>query len=72
MASKAKAIDVFRSTKEVALYLGVSTARLSRAVWDGRINPPNKGPGGAFMWDAEAIHEARRVLNIDMEKGGAA
>jgi len=46
------------STREVAALLGIPPGRLTRAVWDGRIDPPDKGPGGAFCWSEFNIHQA--------------
>lgn len=46
------------NTREVARVLGVSTSKLSRAVWDGRVDAPMRGPGGAFLWDLESIQRA--------------
>ncbi len=48
----------FKSTREVARLLGVSTSRLARAVWDQRVSSPAKGPGSAFLWDARNIEQA--------------
>jgi predicted DNA-binding transcriptional regulator AlpA len=49
-------------TREVAKILGVSHSRLIRAVWDGRVSPPSKMPGGAFGWTDEDINRASWVL----------
>jgi len=43
------------NTKDVARMLGVSIAKLQRAIWDERVDPPAKGPGGAFVWQLEDI-----------------
>ena len=50
------------NTKEAAKILGVSISRLSRAAWEGKINPPQRGPGGAFMWTVEDLQWASCVL----------
>jgi hypothetical protein len=52
----------YRSTRDVAKLLGVGLARLSRAVYEGRIEPPPRGPGGVFLWDDFAIRKAGWVL----------
>ncbi len=52
----------YRSTKEVARLLGVSISRLSRAVWEGRIDPPQKAPGGAYLWTRRDVEHASWVL----------
>lgn len=50
------------STKQVAKMLGISTSRLSRAVWDERVIAPPKGPGGVFLWEPGDIERASWVL----------
>ena len=52
----------YRSTKEVARLLGVSISRLSRAVWEGRVDPPEKAPGGAYLWTQRDVEHASWVL----------
>jgi hypothetical protein len=47
-----------RSTPEVARLLGVSVAKLSRALWLGQIDRPQRGPGGGFLWTPDAIERA--------------
>jgi len=49
-------------TKDVARMLEISLTKLQRALWDGRVNPPVKGPGGAFCWTIEDIERASWVL----------
>ena len=53
---------IFRSTRQAAALLGVSISRLTRAVWEDRITPPPKGPGGAYLWLEEDIRRASWVL----------
>jgi predicted DNA-binding transcriptional regulator AlpA len=62
------------STLQAAKTLGVSHSRLIRAVWDGRIDPPAKVPGGAFAWTEADINRASHVLlhRPYKAKGGAA
>lgn len=50
------------STKEVAKLLGVGLSCLSRAVYEDRIDPPQKGPGGAFLWGVRDIERASWAL----------
>lgn len=52
----------YRSTLEVARLLGVNPSRLARAVWAGRIDAPERGPGGAFYWTSRDIAQASWVL----------
>jgi hypothetical protein len=51
-----------RSTREVAKLLDVRPGTLTRAVWEGRVPAPTKGPGGAFLWTEKDIHRASWVL----------
>lgn len=37
-------------------------ARTARALWDGRLKPPTKAPGGAFLWTHEDIERASWLL----------
>jgi len=66
-----------RSTRDVARLLGVGVSRLARAVWEGRIEAPLKGPGGAYLWnrrDVERASWALRHRNADdvlCAEGGA-
>ena len=49
-------------TRDVARRLGISASRLARAVWDGRISPPLRGPGGAFLWTLDDVERASWAL----------
>lgn len=53
---------MFRSTREVAELLGVLPTRIGKAVWEGRLNPPQRGPSGAFLWIEEDVRRASWVL----------
>ena len=60
---------MFRSTKEVAILLGVSPSRVSRAVWEGRLDPPQRGPSGAFLWEEADLRRASWVLlGMDLDR----
>ena len=50
-------------TKQAAKILGVTVSRLHQAVWLERVPPPAKGPSGAFVWTAEDLRRAYRVLH---------
>ena len=52
----------YRSTRDVGKLLGVSPLTLIKAAWCGRINPPEKGPGGAYMWTEQDIEHASWIL----------
>jgi hypothetical protein len=49
-------------TKQAAAILGVRPGTLTRAVWEGRITPPHKGPGGAFVWTETDLRRAAWAL----------
>jgi hypothetical protein len=51
-----------RSTRDVARLLRIGVSRLARAVWEGRIDPPAKGPGGAYLWTRRDIERASWAL----------
>ena len=55
-------MTTYRSTREVARLLRLNPSRLARAVWDGRLHPPEKAPGGAFLWTPEDIERASWLL----------
>lgn len=48
----------FHSTKEVAERLGVRVARLSRAIYEDRVDAPARGPGGRFLWTEADVERA--------------
>ena len=52
----------FFSTRQVALILGVKPASLAKAIWDGRLEPPDKGPSGNFLWQLGDIERASWVM----------
>lgn len=52
----------YRSTRDVARMLGMNPSRLARAIWDGRLDPPARSPGGAFLWITEDIERASWLL----------
>jgi len=51
-----------RSTSEVARLLGIRPSRLTRAIWEGRMAPPQRGPGHSFVWSEADINRACRIL----------
>jgi hypothetical protein len=50
------------STPQAAKAIGVRASALARAVWDGRVNPPQKSPAGNYLWTAHDIEHASWVL----------
>ena len=54
-------------TKQAAAILGVRPGTLTRAVWDGRVQQPTRGPGGAFVWtDVDLRRAAWALLKRDL------
>ena len=49
-------------TKQVAALLGVRPNTISRAIWEERLAPPAKGPGGCFVWGRSDVERASWVL----------
>jgi len=49
-------------TKQVAALLGIRPNTFIRAIWEGRIPPPTKGLGGAYLWTRRDIEQASWVL----------
>ncbi|NQT01345.1 MAG: helix-turn-helix domain-containing protein [Planctomycetes bacterium] len=55
--------EQYYSSLQVAKMLNVHNSRLSRAVWEGRIDPPAKSPGkGVFLWTRDDIERASWIL----------
>lgn len=48
----------FKTTKTVSAELGVSYSRLARLLWLNEIDVPERGPGGCYLWDDDAINKA--------------
>lgn len=49
-------------TKQAAARLGLRPGTLTRAVWEGRVQPPGKGPGGAYIWTEADLRRASWAL----------
>ena len=45
-------------TRQAAQALGIRPSTLSRAIWDGKVRAPVKGPGGAYVWSVGDIESA--------------
>jgi hypothetical protein len=52
----------YLSTRNVARLLGVSVSLLTKAVWSGRVDPPQKSPSGNFLWTHDDVERASWVL----------
>jgi len=49
-------------TREAAKRLGVRPGTLTRAVWENRLQQPQKAPGGAYVWSEADLRQAAWVL----------
>jgi len=59
--------------KQAAAILGLRPGTLTRAVWEGRVQPPAKGPGGAYIWtEADLRRAAWALLGRDMDDTASA
>ena len=57
------------NTRDVAQLLGVSIARLTKAIWYGHVDPPPKSPSGTYLWSIEDIDRASwQLLNRPFKK----
>jgi len=52
----------YYSTGQVADLLGINRNTFIRALWDGRVKPPRRGPGRAFLWTEPDIIRAAEIL----------
>ncbi len=56
-------------TRQAAVILGLRPGTLTRAVWEGRLEPPAKGPGGAYVWtEADLRRAAWAMLGRDLDE----
>jgi len=51
-----------RSTPTVGRLLGKRPGTILHAIFEGRLAPPPKGPGGVYLWGARDIDRASRIL----------
>lgn len=56
------------STRQASQRLGVKASTLARAVWDGRIPEPQRGPGGCYLWTPEDIQRAAHAFNVKLQR----
>jgi len=52
----------FYSTKQVAEKLGVRPQTLTTAIWNNRLDPPQKSPSGSYLWTDWDIQRASWAL----------
>ena len=55
-------MNQFYSTRQVAGLLNIKPDTLQKAIWQGRINPPEKGPSGQYLWTLQDIQHVCWVL----------
>ena len=55
----------YMNTQQAAVALGISTAMLSRAVWERRFDPPQKSPSGGYLWTDEDVQRAALSLRCE-------
>lgn len=56
-------------TRQAAAIIGVRPSTLAKAIWDNRLAPPSRGPGGAYIWtEADLRRAARVMLGRDMDE----
>jgi len=54
----------FYSTRQVAQeILAIKPDTLQKAIWQGRVNPPSKGPSGQYLWNISDIESASWALH---------
>jgi hypothetical protein len=57
-----------RGTRELARMLGLPPDRLNRLIWQGKLDEPQRGPGGCFCWsEADIRHAAWVLLGRDLD-----
>ena len=56
-------MDKFFSTKQVASILILKPDYISKAVWQGRVEPPAKSPSGNYLWTIKDVESAAWVLH---------
>lgn len=55
-------MSCYLTTRDVARMLGVAVGTLGKAVWEGRIEAPVRGPGRCYLWTIGDIENASFVL----------
>lgn len=62
MAYEKDLIRSFYGTKEVATMLGIRPQTISTAIWNNRIEPPQKSPSGQYLWTIDDIQRLSWAL----------
>jgi hypothetical protein len=55
-------MEGFYSTNQVARILKIKPDTLSKAIWQGRLDPPMKSPSGCFLWTEQDLQRASWAL----------
>ena len=56
-------MNQFYSTRQVAAVLAIKPGTLQKSIWQGRVEPPQKGPSGNYLWMLRDIERASWVLH---------
>jgi hypothetical protein len=51
-------MNQFYSTRAVAGFLHLKPDTLQKAIWQNRVTPPPKSPGGQYLWTIAYIESA--------------
>ncbi len=62
----------FLNTVGAARELGVPATRLYSLLRNGKFRPPEKGPGGDYLWTAADLSRARKALAAGRREGATA
>ena len=55
-------MNQFYSTPQVAGLLDIKPDTLQKAIWQNRVTPPLKSPGGQYLWTLKDIESAAWAL----------
>ena len=55
-------MNQFYSTPQVAGLLGIKPDTLQKAIWQGRVKAPMKGPSGQYLWTLQDIEHTSWAL----------
>ena len=53
---------MFYGTKQVAAMLKIRPQTITTAIWNNRIDPPQKSPSGQFLWTLHDVERASWAL----------
>ena len=51
-------MEKYYSTRQVAEVLQIKPDLLQKAIWQSKVTPPPKGPGGNYLWSYAHIEAA--------------